>query len=88
MKNMIKTIKTKFVSHILEYYQMYLSVFNIGLSLYVAFITYISGNKLACTISCFCGAAWFLILILDYQINFLIKEINRLTEIIETKKED
>ena len=88
MKNMIKTIKTKFVSHILEYYHMYLSAFNIGLSLYVAFITYISGNKLAGIISCFCGAAWVLILISDFQIKFLIKEINRLTEIIETKKED
>lgn len=85
MKNIIKTIKTKIVPHIIEYYQMYLSVFNIGLSLYVAFITYISGNKLACIISCFCGAAWVLILILDYQIHFLIKEINRL---IEIKKED
>ena len=85
MKNMIKTIKTKFVSHILEYYQMYLSVINIGLSLYVAFITYISGNKLASIISCFCGATWILVLILDYQINFLIKEINRL---IEINKED
>lgn len=76
MKNMIKIIKTKFIQHISEYYTMYLSVLNLGLSLWVAFYAYISGNKLACIISCFCGAAWILILILEYQINFLIKEIN------------
>ena len=88
MKNVIKTIKTKFVSHILEYHQMYLSIFSIGISLYITFITYISGNNTACMISCLAGATWILVLILDFQINFLIKEINRLTEIIETKKED
>lgn len=80
MKNMIKIIKTKFIPHISEYYQMYLSVLNLGISLGVAFYTYISGNKHACMISCFCGVAWIFVLILEYQINFLIKAINCLID--------
>jgi uncharacterized membrane protein YjjP (DUF1212 family) len=80
MKNMIKIIKTKFIPHISEYYSMYISVLNFGLSLWVAFCTYISGNKPACIISCFCGFAWIFILTLEYQINFLIKEINCLID--------
>ena len=88
MKNTIKTIKTKFVSHIIKYFAMYAAVLNLGLSLYVAHNTYNQGNIPACIMSCLAGAVWILVMMLSHQIILLEKENNHLIGIIETKKED
>jgi hypothetical protein len=85
MKNIIKTIKTKIVPHIIKNITIYAAILNFGLSLVIAYNTYNQGNIPACMMSCLAGGVWILVMILGHQINFLIKEINRL---IEIKKED
>lgn len=85
MKNIIKTIKTKFVPHIIENNTIYAAVLNFGISMVVAYNTYNQGNIPACIMSCLAGSVWILVMMLGHQIKHLIKEINRL---IEINKED